>query len=123
MTTVIELDDDLYAMIEAQAKLREIPPSILAQQMLHRQLDELQQQISPESQRNWDIFCDKLPDLLQTHAGQCVAIANGQIVGFGGDRIALLKDMRSQYGRIHILVTEVTSQLRTRHIPYRKTVR
>jgi Family of unknown function (DUF5678) len=123
MTTVIELDDDLYAMIEAQAKLRDVSPSSLAQQMLRRQLDELQQRISPESQRNWDIFCGKLPDLLQTHAGEYVAIANGQIVGFGRDRIVLLKDMRSQYGRIHILVTEVTSQLRTRHIPYRKTVR
>jgi len=123
MTAVIELDDDLYAMIEAQAKLREVSPSILAQQILRRQLDELQQPILPDSQRNWDEFCSKLPDLLQTHAGQYVAITKGQIVGFGGDRIALLKDMRSQYGRIHILVTKVTPQLRTRHIPYRKTVR
>ena len=123
MATTIELDDDLYALIEAQARLRDVSPSALVQQMLRSQIDELQQQISLESQRNWDIFRENLPDLLRDHAGQCVAIVEGQIVGFGSDRIALLKDMRARYGRIHILVTEVASQLRKRYMPHRKTVR
>jgi predicted transcriptional regulator len=123
MSTTIELDDDLYAKIEAQAKLREISPTLLIRQILRSQLDEFRQLYSADSQRNWAAFRRQLPDLLQTHVGQYVAIVNGQIVGYGNDRIALLKDMRAQYGRLHILVTEVTPQLRVRHIPYRKTVR
>jgi len=120
--TTVELDEDLYATIEELAKLREVPPSLLIQQMLRSQLYEARELHPPDSQRNWDVFRSKLPELLQTHAGQCVAIADGRILGFSADRIALLKEMRARYGHIHILVTEVTPQLRVRYVHYRKMV-
>jgi hypothetical protein len=119
--TTVELDEDLYATIEELAKLREVPPALLIQQMLRSQLYEARQ-LPPDSQRNWDVFRSKLPELLLTHTGQCVAIADGHILGFSTDRIALLKDMRARYGHIHILVTEVTPHLRVRHVHYRKTL-
>ena len=120
--TTVELDEDLYATIEELAKLREVSPALLIQQMLRSQLYEGRQMHPTDSQQNWDVFRSKLPDLLQTHAGQCVAIAGGHILGFSTDRIALLKEMRAQYGHIHILVTEVTPYLRVRHVHYRKTL-
>src|SRR5436190_14299938 len=114
--TTVELDEDLFATIEELAKLRAVSPALLIQQMLRRQLSEARQSQAPDSQRNWEIFRAMLPNLMQTHAGEYVAIADGHILGFSADRIALLKDMRAQHGHIHILVTEIAPQLRRRYV-------
>ena len=48
--TTVELDEDLYAIIEELAKLREVPPALLIQQMLRSQLYEVRQLYPPDSQ-------------------------------------------------------------------------
>ena len=57
-------------------------------------------------------FLRLLPELLQTHTGQYVAIHNEQVVDSGPDDIALIRRVHSQVGYVPIHVARVTKQPR-----------
>ena len=123
MASIIELDDDLYTALEAQAQALGLPPAALAQQLLRMQLAGTRRAGSQAFQRNHAAFQEKLPELLQTRRGQFVAFYDGKIVGFGPDRFDLRKEVISKYGYVDMLVTEVTETPRVRYILYRRGVR
>jgi hypothetical protein len=61
----------------------------------------------PKFNREWAAFHELVPELLETHRGQCVAIHEGRVVGSGTDKVAVAMDAHQRFGNISILVREV----------------
>ena len=62
----------------------------------------------PPPQSKWEreyrAFLQMLPQLLQTHRGQFVAVHDGQVVGSGEDKVALALGCYAKYGYVPIYV-------------------
>ncbi len=74
-------------------------------------------------QRELEAFRRLLPELLQTHRDQYVAIHEGQVVGTGPDQIELADRAYQRFGYIPILVTLVTDHPRVVRIPSPRVIR
>jgi hypothetical protein len=58
----------------------------------------------------YEAFLRLLPELLQTHGGQYVAIHEGKVVGFGSDQLAVARAAYAEFGPVEILVRLATDQ-------------
>ena len=58
--------------------------------------------------REYAAFLRMLPELLQSHRGQYVAIHEGRVVASGLDKIAVARESYRQFGPVEILVRLVT---------------
>lgn len=123
MATLIELDDDLYVVLKERAQTFGLSPDILAQRLLRTHLAGVKNVQSVTFRRNLAAFQRKLPELLQTHAGQFVAFLDGELVGIRENIDDLRKEMYAKYGYINMLITEVTIEPRVRHVTHRHRVR
>jgi hypothetical protein len=74
-------------------------------------------------QRELEAFRRLLPELLQSHRDQYVAIHEGQVVGTGPDQIELANLAYERFGYIPILVTLVTDRPRVVRIPWPRMIR
>jgi len=119
----IEIDDTLYTALEVYARTLGTTPTELVDQLLRKQVFGLGAAPSEAFERNVEAFYRMLPELLATHEGWCVAFREGELVGTGKERIALLKDMYARYGYSEIFVTQVSSTLRVRHVGHRQLIR
>jgi hypothetical protein len=119
----IELDDALYNALEAYARTIGTTPEDLARHLLRKQVFLGGSANSDSFERNLEAFYRLLPELLKEYKGCCVAFRDGELVGVGTDRIALLKEMYARYGYSEILVTNVSDSLRVRHVGQRQLVR
>ena len=70
-----------------------------------------------KGERERRAFLRLLPELLQTHAGQYVAIHNEQVVDSGPDDIALVRRVQERVGYVPIHVARVEKQPRVERIP------
>jgi Family of unknown function (DUF5678) len=70
-----------------------------------------------------EAFRRLLPELLQTHRDQYVAIHEGQVVGTGPDQIELADRAYERFGYVPILVTLVTDRPRVVRIPSPRVLR
>ncbi len=61
-------------------------------------------------EREYRAFRRLLPQLLQTHRGQYVAIHEGQVVASGKDKLALALQVFAQVGNVPIHVGLVTEE-------------
>ena len=123
MRRAIELDDALYTALEVYANTIGTTPEELACQLLRKQVLGSASAQSEAFERNQEAFYRLLPELLETHEGSCVAFRDGELVGIGDDRIALLKEMYARYGYSEIFVTQVARTLRVRHVGHRQLIR
>lgn len=64
----------------------------------------------PKGEREHRAFLRLLPELLQTHRGQYVAIHNGQVVDAGDDRVAVVLRVWERHGYTPLFVGLVTEQ-------------
>lgn len=77
----------------------------------------------PPAASKWDrehaAYLRLLPGLLtEGHKGQYVAIHDGQVVGFGPDKLPLALDAYRRFGKVAVLVRLVTDEPRAViHIP------
>ena len=60
--------------------------------------------------REIDAFNGLKPELLAQYPGQYVAIYQGQVVVNGDNRLALVKEVYSQFGEVPCYVEKVTLQ-------------
>lgn len=123
MTTHIELDDDLYIALKERAQTFGLSPDTLAQRLLRTHLAGAQNVQSVTFRRNMAAFQGKLPELLQTYAGQFVAFLDGELVGIRENIDGLRTEMYGKHGYVNMLITEVTTQPRVRHVTHRHRVR
>lgn len=115
---LIELSDDLAAVLESCAQALGLSPASLAERLLRAQLIGSTRGQSPDFQRNHAAFEQKLPELLQTHTGQFVAFLDGELVGIGADQMELKREMYAKFGYVNMLITKVTARPRVLHIPH-----
>jgi hypothetical protein len=76
-----------------------------------------------KGERERRAFLRLLPELLQTHAGQYVAIHNEQLVDSGPDDIALIRRVHERVGYVPIHVARVEKQPRVIRIPGPRVLR
>jgi hypothetical protein len=134
----ITISDDVYQLLEQQAKMTQRTPEDILNEVVRRELSPYPGAIAPSAsempashhatevaiaQHNYTIFRQQLPELLKEHAGEFVALRHGQIVGFGRDKKALWHQTRGQYGPGGILVMEVTETPRVVHISFSRVSR
>ena len=122
----ITVTDEFYQLLQQRAQATDCTPDdvlefILWQEFAARQNRNISTPplTKPTSkyalehdiyQRNVEVFSRALPDLLETHKGEYVAIRHEQIVGFGHDPTALWQEIRNTYGTGGgLLVTQVST--------------
>src|SRR5689334_2554197 len=98
MTTLIELDDDLYIVLKERAQTFGLSPDILAQRLLRTHLVGVETVQSVTFRRNLAAFQRKLPELLQAYTGQFVAFLDGELVGIRDNIDDLRREMYGKYG-------------------------
>jgi len=76
-----------------------------------------------KGERERRAFVRLLPELLQTHAGQYVAIHNEQVVDSGPDDIALIRRVHGRVGYVPIHVARVEKVARIARLPGPRIVR
>jgi hydrogenase maturation factor len=72
----------------------------------------------PKGEREYQAFLRLLPELLQTHRGQYVAVHEGQVVDADADDIALVRRVHTRIGYVPIHVGLVTEQLPIVRVPH-----
>lgn len=73
-------------------------------------------------QRERHAFLQMLPQLLQTHRGQYVAVYQGSLVDTGPDKIVLALRVYERFGYVPIYVGLVADQPPVVRIPFRRPV-
>jgi hypothetical protein len=76
-----------------------------------------------KGERERRAFLRLLPELLQSHADQYVAIHNEQVVDSGPDDIALIRRVHERVGYVPIHVARVERQPRVARIPGPRAIR
>jgi hypothetical protein len=76
-----------------------------------------------KAEREYTAFLRLLPELLKTHAGQHVAIHEGQVVDCGTDDIALIKRVHTRVGYVPIHVGLVVEPQPVIRIPHYREIR
>ena len=76
-----------------------------------------------KGERERRAFIRLLPELLQTHAGQFVAIHNEQVVDSGPDDIDLVRRVHTRVGYVPIHVARVEKQPRVLRSPGPRVIR
>jgi hypothetical protein len=127
----ITISDDVYQLLEQQAQLIGCAPDELLDHFIRQQFapaPDNSQQLSTASsasyhateralaEQNLEAFKQLLPDLLQNHKDEYVAIRHGYVVGFGPDGKTLWYKMCARHGVGGILVMKVTDTPRIIHI-------
>jgi hypothetical protein len=64
----------------------------------------------PDLAREFDAFQRLLPELLKTHRGEFAAVHNGEVVGFGQDRVSLATDLYRRHGYRRTYIELVTDE-------------
>ena len=76
-----------------------------------------------KGERERQAFLRLLPELLQTHAGQYVAIHDEQVVDSGPDDIALIRRVHARVGYVPIHVARVEGHPRVARLPGPRVIR
>jgi hypothetical protein len=76
-----------------------------------------------KGEREYQAFLHLLPQLLETHRGQYVAIHDGQVVDADADDIALVQRVHARVGYVPIHVGLVVTPLPVVRIPHYREYR
>ena len=103
----LRLRPDLSATLVEQSRredrpITEIVSDAVEQYLERKWHDKLDEELAAYSKLH--------PELVRTHFGAWVAIHDGAVVDQDRDRVALYRRIRQQYGRVPVLVCEVTAE-------------
>ncbi len=103
----LTLRPDLSATLTEQSRredrpITEIVSDAVEQYLERKWHDKLDEELAAYSKLH--------PELVRTHFGAWVAIHDGAVVDQDRDRVALYRRIRQQYGRVPVLVCEVTAE-------------
>ena len=73
----------------------------------------------PKADREYAAFKRLLPQLLSVHAGQYVAVHDGQVIDSDTDDVALIQRVHAKIGYVAIHVGLVTDEPLVVHMPQR----
>jgi hypothetical protein len=111
MQQTVRLPQDLYDAVDKQAKVQRKTADDLIVEWVVEKIEETELVEANETfEREIDTFEAMKPELLAQYPGQYVALYQGQVVGNGGNRLALVKEVYSQFGEVPCYVEKVTLQ-------------
>ena len=109
MQNVIQLPQDLYDAVHKKAVAQQKTTDDLVIEWVAEHLDEPEtDEIEQSFVREIAAFERQRGDLLKQYAGKYVAIYQGKVVASGEEKLALLDQVRQQYGNIVCYIEKVT---------------
>lgn len=110
MQNVIQLPQDLYDAVRKKAAAQKKTTDALVIEWVSEHLDESEtSEITQVFEQEVAAFERMRSDLLGQYAGQFVAIYQGQVVASGSEKLALLDEVREQYGNVVCYIEKVAS--------------
>ncbi len=125
MQNMIQLPQDLYDAVRKKASIEQKTTDALVIEWISEQLDESETSaINQAFQQEVAAFEQLKPALLKQYAGKFVAIYQGKVVISGDEKLALLEQVREQFGNVVCYIEQVTPDSpRTVRIPSLRIVR
>ena len=115
----VQLPEDLYKAVSKQADSQQkTPDDLVVEWVSHHvgssEIDETHQAF----EREIAAFERLKSNLMEPYMGQYVAIYQGEVIASGDDKLAVLHEVRQQYGPIVCYVEKVSRELlRTARMP------
>jgi hypothetical protein len=108
MRNTIQLPQDLYDAVRKKAAAQQKTTDDLVTEWVSEHLDESESsEITQAFEREIAAFERMKPALLAEYADQFVAIYRGEVVASGGQKLALLDQVREQYGNVVCYIEKV----------------
>jgi uncharacterized protein (DUF3084 family) len=125
MQNMIQLPQDLYDAVRKKAAAQQKTTDALVVEWVSEHLDESEtSEITQAFEQEVAAFERMRADLLAQYAGQFVAIYQGQVVASGSEKLALLDQVRQQYGNVVCYIEKVAPDSpRTVRMPSVRVVR
>lgn len=112
MQQSIQLPQDLYDEVTKRAKTQQKSADDLVVEWVSEKVGETELAEADEAFiREVTAFKVLKPELLKKYPNQYVAIYQGQVVGSGDNRLALVKDVYNRFGEVPCYVEKVSSEL------------
>ncbi len=109
MQQIVQLPEDLYDAVRKRAKTQLKTADALVVEWVSEKIGETETAEAEEAMAQEMAAFEALkPKLLETYAGQYVAIYQGQVVGSGDSRLTLVKEVYSQFGEVTCYVEQVS---------------
>ena len=103
----LTLRPDLTATLTAQSRREARPVDDIVSDAVEQYLEA---QWRTQLDEELAAYVKLHPELVRTHFGAWVAVHDGAVIDHDLDRVALYRRVRQRYGRIPVLVCEVTEQ-------------
>lgn len=119
MPQTVQLPQDLYDAVRERAESQRKTTDDLVAEWVSEKVNEVDWVAAEESlEQEAAAFAALKPELLKQYPDQYVAIYQGQVVGYGDNRLALVKEVYGQFGEVPCYVEKVSlSPLRRVRIP------
>lgn len=119
MQQTVQLPQDLYEAVRERAESQRKTADDLIAEWVSEKVGETELAEADEAfEREVAAFKALKPELLKQYPGQYVAIYQGQVVGHGDNRLALVKEVYNQFGEVPCYVEKVSLEpLRRVRIP------
>ncbi len=109
MQNTIQLPSDLYDAVNKRATAQQKTTDDLVIEWVAEHLNEPEaDKIEQSFAREIAAFEQQRAELLKQYAGKYVAIYQGKVVASGDDKLALLDQVRQQYGNVVCYIEKVT---------------
>jgi hypothetical protein len=125
MQNMVQLPQDLYDAVRKKAAAQQKTTDALVTEWVSEHLDESEtSEIIRAFEQEVAAFERMRADLLAQYAGQFVAIYQGQVVASGDEKLALLDQVRQQYGNVVCYIEKVAPDSpRTVRMPSVRVIR
>ena len=109
MPATIQLPQELYEAVQEQAAAEAKTTDTLIAEWIAERLGQSEAtQTSEAFAEEVAAFEQLRSSLLEEYEGQYVAIYQGEVVGSGADKLALLHQVREQFGHVVCYIEKVT---------------
>ena len=125
MQSTVQLPTDMYTAVWQQAKARRISVDALVTQWVAKHLQPSKMVEKGSSfEQEIDAFERLMPMLLEKYPDSYVAIYQGKVVGSGDEKMALLRQVREEFGQVTCYIEKVTPEYpQTVRIPSMRVIR
>ena len=125
MQNTVQLPQDLYNAVRKKAAAQRKTTDALVIEWVSEHLDEAEtSEINQAFAQEIAAFEQLKPTLFQQYAGEFVAIYQGKVVASGSEKLALLDQVREQFGNVICYIEKVAPDSpRTVRMPSVRVVR
>lgn len=109
MQNTVRLPQEVYEAVRQKAAAQQKTADALVTEWVSQHLEESEtDEVVQAFQREVAAFERMRPALLEKYAGRYVAIYHGEVIASGDDKLALLDQVREQFGHVVCYIEKVT---------------